>query len=145
MDFDEYSTAYLLYAPAKNPQGWNLDLAAFGQALDDAFPEVRYRQEDGHSARLSFWVMTAEGEEFDGFADNESRDTIALSSTTVDEAASFILWLRDAYLPAPDLIRFTSELAYERDIDTDWRIPAGGDHERVADELKQHLQVVVGG
>ncbi|MZG18066.1 hypothetical protein GTY44_32070 [Streptomyces sp. SID5914] len=49
------------------------------------------------------------------------------------------------YLPAPDLIRFTSELAYERDIDTDWRIPAGGDHERVADELKQHLQVVVGG
>ncbi|MFF8656457.1 hypothetical protein [Streptomyces huasconensis] len=145
MDFDEYSTAYLLYAPAKNPQGWNLDLAAFGQALDDAFPEVRYRQEDGHSARLSFWVMTAEGEEFDGFADNESRDTIALSSTTVDEAASFILWLRDAYLPAPDLIRFTSELAYERDIDTDWRIPAGGDHERVADELKQRLQVVVGG
>jgi hypothetical protein len=145
VDFDEYSTAYLLYTPAKNPQGWNLDLAAFGQALDDAFPEVRYRQEDGHSARLSFWVMTAEGEEFDGFADNESRDTIALSSTTVDEAASFILWLRDAYLPAPDLIRFTSELAYERDIDTDWRIPAGGDHERVADELKQHLQVVVGG
>ncbi|MBC3989623.1 hypothetical protein H8N00_12195 [Streptomyces sp. AC563] len=145
MDFDEYNTAYLLYAPAKNPQGSNLDLAAFGQALDDAFPEVRYRQEDGHSARLSFWVMTAEGEEFDGFADNESRDTIALSSTTVDEAASFILWLRDAYLPAPDLIRFTSELAYERDIDTDWRIPAGGDHERVADELKQHLQVVVGG
>ncbi|MET9549945.1 hypothetical protein ABZY36_32235 [Streptomyces sp. NPDC006627] len=145
MDFDEYSTAYLLYAPAKNPQGWNLDLAAFGQALDDAFPEVRYRQEDGHSARLPLWVMTAEGEEFDRFADNESRDTIALSSTTVDEAASFILWLRDAYLPAPDLIRFTSELAYERDIDTDWRIPAGGDHERVADELKQHLQVVVGG
>ncbi|GAA4797576.1 hypothetical protein [Streptomyces ziwulingensis] len=145
MDFDEYSTAYLLYAPAKNPQGWNLDLAAFGQALDDAFPEVRYRQEDGHSARLSFWVMTAEGEEFDGFADNESRDTIALSSTTVDEAAQFSLWLRDAYLPAPDLIRFTSELAYEGDIDTDWRIPAGGDHERVADELKQHLQVVVGG
>ncbi|MZG18067.1 hypothetical protein GTY44_32080 [Streptomyces sp. SID5914] len=80
MDFDEYNTAYLLYAPAKNPQGWNLDLADFGQALDDAFPEVRYRQEDGHPVRLSFWAMTAEGEEFDGFADNESRDTIALTS-----------------------------------------------------------------
>jgi hypothetical protein len=145
MDFDEYSTAYLLYAPAKDPKGWYLDLAAFGQALDDSFPEVRYRPEVGYPARLSFWVMRAEGEEFDGFADNESRDMIALSPTTVDEAASFILWLRDAYLPGPNLIRFTSELAYERDIDTDWRIPAGGDHEQVADELKQHLQVVVGG
>ncbi|MFE9120918.1 hypothetical protein [Streptomyces sp. NPDC007172] len=144
MDFDEYNTAYLLYAPAKNPQGWNLDLSAFGQALDDAFPEVRYQQEEGHAARLSFWAMTADGEEFDGFADNESRATIALSSTTVDEAATFILWLRDSYLPAPDLIRFTSELAYEREIDTDWRIPATGDHARIADEIKHHIQVVVG-
>jgi hypothetical protein len=145
VDFDEYNTAYLLYAPVKNPQGWNLDLSAFGRALDDAFPEVRYGPEEGHSARLSFWAMTDDGEEFDGFADNESRATIALSSATVDEAASFILWLRDSYLPAPDLIRFTSELAYEREIDTDWRIPATGDHERIADEIKQHLQVVVGG
>ncbi len=145
MEFDEYNTAYLLYAPAKNPQGWNLDLSAFGQALDDSFPEVRYRPEEGHPARLSFWAMTAEGEEFDGIADNESRDTIALSSTTVDEAAAFILWLRDRYLPAPDLIRFTSELAFAREIETDWRIPATGDHERIADEIKQHLQVVVGG
>ncbi|QNS05549.1 hypothetical protein [Streptomyces xanthii] len=144
MDIDAYNTAYLLYAPAKSPQGWNLDLAAFGLALEDAFPEVRHRQEGEHPGRLSFWAMTAEGEEFDGFADNESRDTIALSSTTVDEAASFILWLRDVYLPTPDLIRFTSELAYERDIDTDGRVPAGGDHERVAGELRRHLQFVIG-
>ncbi|MET9362176.1 hypothetical protein ABZX93_14800 [Streptomyces sp. NPDC006632] len=123
---------------------WNLDLSAFGQALDDAFPEVRYGPEEGHAARLSFWAMTADGEEFDGFADNESRATIALSSATVDEAARVILWLRDSYLPAPDLIRFTSELAYERKIDTDWRVPATGDHARIADEIKHHIQVVVG-
>lgn len=66
MHFDECNTAYLLYAPAKNPQGWSLDLAAIGQALDDSFPKVRYWQEDGHPSRLSFWAMTAEGEEFDG-------------------------------------------------------------------------------
>ncbi|SEE40023.1 hypothetical protein SAMN05216532_8095 [Streptomyces sp. 2231.1] len=142
MDLDEYQTTYLLYAPAKNPGGWNLDLAAFGAALEAAFPEVRYETRRGRQLRLSFWAVSEDGIEFTGFASNEGRDTIVLTDNTADEAAVFIAWLRDSFLPSPDLIRFSSEPAVEEGIETDWRMPASGDTTRIAEELKQHIQVV---
>ncbi|MFJ5034511.1 hypothetical protein ACIQB5_42155 [Streptomyces sp. NPDC088560] len=144
MNLDEYTTSFLLYAPAKNPHGWQLDLNAFGEALRDAFPEVGYQPEEGHPARLGIWVLTVDGIEFDGFADNETRDTIALSNNKIDEIAVFILWLRDSYLPSPDLIRFTTEAAFARGIETDWRVPTSGGVDRITEELRQHLLVVVG-
>ncbi|ANP48346.1 hypothetical protein J2Z21_009827 [Streptomyces griseochromogenes] len=145
MNIEEYTTSFLLYAPAKNPHGWQLDLNAFGEALRESFPEVGYQPEEGHPARLGIWVLTADGTEFDGFADNETRDTIALRGNTITEVASFIAWLRDSYVPSPDLIRFTTEVAFARGIETDWRIPAVGGVDRIEEELRQHLLVVVGG
>ncbi|MFF3361045.1 hypothetical protein [Streptomyces misionensis] len=142
MDLDEYQTTYLLYAPAKNPDGWNLDLPAFGEALEAAFAEVRYEARQGRQLRLSFWAMTEEGIEFTGYASNEGRDTVLLTDNTADEAALFIVWLRDVFLPAPDLIRFSSEPAVEKGIETDWRMPATGDRSRIAEELKHHIGVV---
>ncbi|MFF9024157.1 hypothetical protein [Streptomyces eurythermus] len=142
MDLDEYQTTFLLYAPAKNPAGWNLDLAAFGTALEAAFPEVRYETRQGRQLRLSFWAVTDEGIEFTGFVSNEGRDTVVLVDTTAEEAAVFITWLRDSYVASPDLIRFSSEPAVEVGIETDWRLPATGDTARIADELKHHIQVV---
>ncbi|MGN5382302.1 hypothetical protein ACQ4WX_49600 [Streptomyces lasalocidi] len=53
MDLDEYQTTCLLYAPAKHPAGWNLELAAFAAALDTAFPDVRYETRQGRQLRLS--------------------------------------------------------------------------------------------
>lgn len=144
MNFDEYTISFLLYAPAKSPQGWNLDLSEFGQALREAYPQVRYQPEEGHPKRLSFWALTDDGVEYTGFADNETRHTIALGENTIDEVAPFICWLRDTYLPSPDLVRFTSELAYARGIETDWRIPATGSEEQIIDEIQQHLRTVVG-
>jgi hypothetical protein len=145
VNFDEYSTSFLLYAPAKSPHAWQLDLSGFGEALHAAFPEVGYEPEEGHPARLGIWALTETGIEFDGFVDNETRDTIALSGNTVDEVAVFILWLRDSYLPSPDLIRFTTEAAFARGIDTDWRVPAAGGVDTIVEELQQHLRVIVGG
>ncbi|MFE2103162.1 hypothetical protein [Streptomyces sp. NPDC059468] len=142
MDLDEYQTTYLLYAPAENPGGWNLDLAAFGAALEARFPEVRYETRQGRQLRLSFWAVTEDGIEFTGFASNEGRDTVVLTDNTADEAAVFIAWFRDSVLPSPDLIRFSSEPAVEAGIETDWRMPASGDTTRIAEELKQHIQVV---
>ncbi|MEU2930586.1 hypothetical protein ABZ636_37010 [Streptomyces sp. NPDC007251] len=144
MDLDDYQTTYLLYAPAKNPASWNLDLAAFGAALDAAFPEVRYETRQGRQLRLSFWVVTQDGIEFTGFASNEGRDTVLLADTTASEAAVFIAWLRDTFLPSPDLIRFSSESAVERGVETDWRMPAAADVASIAEELKHHIQVVEG-
>ncbi|WP_346077793.1 MULTISPECIES: hypothetical protein [Actinomycetes] len=144
MDLDDYQTTYLLYAPAKDPNGWNLDLTAFGEALEAAFAEVRYETRHGRQFRLSFWAMTEEGIEFTGFASNEGRDTVLLDDNTADEAAVFIAWLRDVFLPTPDLIRFSSEPAVEKGIETDWRMPANGEQSRIADELKHHIEVVVG-
>ncbi|MGW7526578.1 hypothetical protein [Streptomyces sp. NPDC054783] len=45
---------------------------------------------------MGIWVLSADGTGFDGFADNETRDTIALQGHTVAEVAPFIAWLRDA-------------------------------------------------
>ncbi|KUN85551.1 hypothetical protein AQJ66_13670 [Streptomyces bungoensis] len=144
MDLDDYQTTYLLYAPAKNPAGWNLDLAAFGAALDAAFHDVRYETEQGRQLRLCFWAVTEDGIVFDGFATNEGRDTVLLTDNTPGEAAVFIAWLRDSFLPSPDLIRFTTEPAVERGIETDWRVPATADTASIAEELKHHIQVVEG-
>ncbi|MGW5200810.1 hypothetical protein [Streptomyces spiralis] len=144
MDLDDYQTTYLLYAPAKNPHAWRLDLTAFGEALQAAFPGARYETRQGRQLRLSFWAMTEDGTEFTGFASTEGRDTVLLSDNTPSEAAAFIAWLRDSFLPAPDLIRFSSELAVERGIETDWRMPAEADTTHIADELKHHIQVVEG-
>jgi hypothetical protein len=142
VNLDEYQTTFLLYAPAKNPGGWNLDLAAFAAALEAAFPEVRHETRQGRQLRLSFWAVTEDGVEFTGFASNEARDTVVLADNTADEAAVFVAWLRDSFLPSPDLVRFSSEPAVEEGIETDWRMPASGDTARIAEELKQHIQVV---
>ena len=144
IDLDECRTTYLLYAPAKNPGGWNLDLAAFGEALEAAFAEARYETRQGRQVRLSFWAMTEEGMEFTGFASNEGRDTVLLADNTAAEAAVFIVWLRDSFLPAPDLIRFSSEPAVEKGIETDRRMPVNGDRSRITEELKHHLGDVRG-
>ncbi|WP_326709266.1 hypothetical protein OG758_07650 [Streptomyces sp. NBC_01474] len=144
MNFDEYATSFLLYAPAKNSHGWNLDLQEFGAALRENFSDAGYEPEEEYPARLSFWVMDEQGVEFNGFADTEVRDTIALADSTVDEVAKFIVWFRDSCIPSPELIRFTSELAYARGIEADWRVPRTGGVAEVLDELQQHIQVVVG-
>ncbi|MER7921325.1 MULTISPECIES: hypothetical protein [unclassified Streptomyces] len=143
MDLDEYRTAYLLYAPAENPAGWHLDPAAFGADLEAAFAEVRHETRQGRQSRLSFWAMTEEGIEFTGFASGEGRDTVLLDENTADEAAVFIAWLRDAFLPAPDLFRFSSEPAVEKGIETDWHMSANGDRSHIAEELKSHVRAVV--
>ncbi|MGW0882823.1 hypothetical protein [Streptomyces sp. NPDC002671] len=88
--------------------------------------------------------MTQDGIEFTGFASNEGRDTVVLTDNTADEAAVFIAWLRDSFLPSPDLIRFSSEPAVERGLETDWRMPAAADTASIAEELKHHIQVVEG-
>ncbi|MFE7773521.1 hypothetical protein ACFU5O_06420 [Streptomyces sp. NPDC057445] len=53
-----------------------------------------------------------------------------------------LLWFRDAYLPAPEIVRFSSGSAVEQGIDSDWRLPADGGCARVAEELRHHLAVV---
>ncbi|WP_153813554.1 hypothetical protein [Streptomyces sp. SUK 48] len=143
MDLDEYRTAYLLYAPAESPAGWHLDPTTFGTALEAAFAEVRHEARRGRLFRLVFWAMTEEGTGFTGSASNEGRDTVLLDDSTADEAAAFIAWLRDDFLPAPDLIRFSSEPAVEKGIETDWRVPANGDRSCIAEELKRHVSAVI--
>ncbi|WP_178880334.1 hypothetical protein [Streptomyces acidiscabies] len=56
----------------------------------------------------------------------------------------FIRWLRDTVLPSPELIRFTTEGAVGKGIETDWRMPADGDEGRIAEELRHHIEVVEG-
>ncbi|MFI8768193.1 hypothetical protein ACIGN6_25230 [Streptomyces sp. NPDC053792] len=143
-DTNDIRTTFVFYAPEREPHVWALDLTGLGEALREPFPEVRYkvRQDRTHQGEpyLSFWA----GTEYDGTATVTGRDCVMLTDTTPGEAATFLLWLRDSYLPAPDLIRFSSEPAVERGIETDWHLPADGDARRLADELRHHLAVVHG-
>ncbi|MFF8512998.1 hypothetical protein ACF064_33495 [Streptomyces sp. NPDC015492] len=145
---DDDRTTFLFYAPERDPHAWGLDLAGLGEALRESFSQVRYKvlRDRTHQGEpyLSFWAGTDDGTEYDGTATVHGRDCVMLSDTTASEAASFLLWLRDTHLPAPDLVRFSSEPAVERGIETDWRLPADGDRARVADELRHHLSVVEG-
>ncbi|MEU4278038.1 hypothetical protein AB0F57_24470 [Streptomyces tanashiensis] len=144
---DDDRTTFLFYAPEREPHAWGLDLAGLGEALRESFAEVRYKvRQDRTQGKpyLSFWAGTDDGTEYDGTATVHGRDCVMLSDTTAAEAAPFLLWLRDTYLPAPDLVRFSSVPAVERGIETDWRLPANGDMARVADELRHHLSVVEG-
>ncbi|MFF9850206.1 hypothetical protein [Streptomyces litmocidini] len=146
--FDDDRTTFLFHAPEREPHAWALDLADLGEALRESFPEVRskVRQDRTHQGEpyLSFWAAADDGTEYDGTATAHGRDCVMLSDTTAGEAAPFLLWLRDTYLPAPDLVRFSSEPAVERGIETDWRLPADGDLARVSDELRHHLSAVEG-
>ncbi|MEU6167565.1 hypothetical protein [Streptomyces tanashiensis] len=145
---DDDRTTFFFYAPEREPHAWGLDLAGLGEALRESFAEVRDKvhQDRTHQGEpyLSFWAGTDDGTEYDGTATVHGRDCVVLSDTTAGEAAPFLLWLRDTYLPTPGLVRFSSEPAVERGIETDWSLPANGDMARMADELRHHLSVVAG-
>ncbi|MCZ0981627.1 hypothetical protein O1L60_29245 [Streptomyces diastatochromogenes] len=102
---DDDRTTFLFYAPGREPHAWALDLTGLGEALRESFPEVRYkvRQDRTHQGEpyLSFWASTDDGTEYDGTATVHGRDCVMLADTTAGEAAPFLLWLRDTYLPAP--------------------------------------------
>ncbi|MFE3187119.1 hypothetical protein ACFXKR_40730 [Streptomyces violascens] len=145
---DDEQTTFLLYAPERTPHAWGLDLAHLGDTLRGSFHDVSYevRQDDVHGGApyLWFWAVDRHGTGFDGTALVQGRDCIMLSSTTAGEAAGFVTWLRDSYLPAPDLIRYTSEDAIVEGIESDWKLPAASGEDDVAEELRHHLHVVSG-
>ncbi|MEU0395795.1 hypothetical protein ABZ208_24025 [Streptomyces sp. NPDC006208] len=145
---DDDPVTFLFYAPQKAPRAWALDLSRLGQAMREAYTEVRYkiRQDATRHGEpyLSFWVATGDGVECEGTATAHGRDCITLVDATAGDAGRFLAWFRDTCLPSPDLIRFSSGYAVERGIDSDWRLPAEGDQARVADELRHHLTVVDG-
>ncbi len=145
MNLNDYQASFFFYAPTKDPHAWNLDLAAFGEKLNAAFPQARAQTRgEGSDLRLSFWAVTADGVEYTGYASNQGRDTVLLSDNTITETAAFLTWLRDAVVPSFHLVRFSSEPAVLAGVETDWRLPAGAEQEQIIDELQQHVRVVEG-
>ncbi|MEV0282412.1 hypothetical protein AB0I22_39490 [Streptomyces sp. NPDC050610] len=145
-DLDDYETTYLVYAPGQDPHAWQLGLERLGDALKEAFPgaRARVRQDNIHGGEpyLSFWGTADDGTVFDGAATVHGRDCLYLVDIAAPQAAVFIEWLRDSFLPKPDSILFTTELAMEAGIATDWHIPAKGGREQIAEELLRHLEIV---
>ncbi|AJF63387.1 hypothetical protein [Streptomyces vietnamensis] len=122
---DDKRTTFLFYALEREPHAWGFDLAGLGEALRESFPEVRHkvRQDRTHQGEpyLSFWTGTGDGTGYDGTATVHGRDCMTPADTTAGEAALFLLWLRDTYLPAES------------------------DAARVVDELRHHLAVMDAG
>lgn len=55
------------------------------------------------------------------------------------EAARFALWLRDSFVPSPDLVRFTSEMALNNGDDAHGHLPPYGSVDEIAQTLQQHI------
>ncbi|MYV71562.1 hypothetical protein GT043_37695 [Streptomyces sp. SID2131] len=64
---------------------------------------------------------------------------VTLTDATADEAGVFAVWLRDSFVPAPDLVRFASSLAMANGEDTPSSLPTGGVQDDISDLLRRHL------
>lgn len=147
MDFEYVENFFLFYPPRDEPGGWNLDLAAFREALTAGFPGA-YGDLAGEGTRLprmDFWARTDDDVEFDGLASVEGRDCVAVGDNTVAEAARFVVWLRAAVVPQGAEIWFSSRAAVEAGFDErEWPVPAGADRAGVEAALRRHLADVHG-
>lgn len=145
MDFEYVETFFLFYPPRGEPDGWNLDLAAFRESLLAGFPAAAgdFAGEGTRLPRMDFWARTDDDVEFDGLASVEGRDCVAVGDNTAAEAARFVVWLRAAVVPPSGAVRFSSRAAVEAGFDErEWSVPDGADRAGVEEALRQHLAEV---
>ncbi|MFG2871494.1 hypothetical protein [Streptomyces sp. NPDC048338] len=93
---------------------------------------------------LDFEIELAPDVWIDGTAAMTDLDYayITLTDVTAGEAAVFARWLRDSFVPAPNLVRFGSSLAMANGEQDPWPLPVEGGEEEIATELRRHLDSV---
>lgn len=140
-----YRTNIGFYPPREDGGAWRSSLQELEEALRGAFahPVVEYRTSATHGQQvLSFEIALAPDVWIDGTSSMEGPDYafITLRDVTADEAAVFATWLRDSFVPAPDLVRFISSLAMANGEETPWVLPATGGNDTVLAEIRRHIE-----
>ncbi|MFE7118695.1 hypothetical protein ACFU99_25085 [Streptomyces sp. NPDC057654] len=140
-------TTFIFAPPVNDARAWNLRLDHLAECVERDFPGSYTRLEHGMGPRrnadaLSFEVEIAEGVWLDGLATTpyEGMGTVMACLASPREAAVLAAWLRDSFIPSPELIEFSSEAAMEGGEEASWRLPVSGPVEEIAETLRQHLE-----
>ncbi|MGW5021432.1 MULTISPECIES: hypothetical protein [Streptomyces] len=139
---------FLFVPPEEDAGAWNFRMDDFTQRLQNGFPGASLRDEGRTGPRgaetFAFEVELDPGEWIEGLVTSpfESIASVTVEKATTHEGARFAAWLRDLYVPAPDLVQFTTEFALGNGIDGQWPLPADGDAGALADVLQAHIDEV---
>ncbi|MFF3606977.1 hypothetical protein [Streptomyces sp. NPDC002463] len=137
-------TNFAFYPPEGDGGAWHATLDSLERALREAFPDptIGHRRSGVREMTvLDFEIELAPDVWVDGTAAITEPDYayITLTDVTADEAGAFVVWLRDSFAPAPDLVRFASSLAMANGEETPSPLPAQGSREDIGDLLRRHL------
>ncbi|WUH91651.1 hypothetical protein OG900_17095 [Streptomyces sp. NBC_00433] len=141
-DTYEHRTMFFFQSGEDDPHGWGLEFERFARCLGEGFPQANsVLQEAGSTrARLGIWAETDDGVEFSGMVSLGAQDTVLIEDNSAEEAARFVMWLRQEVVPAGRPIMVGSEAAIDAGLEAgDCRIPDDADAAGVADTLRRHL------
>ena len=122
-------TTFSFAAPVDDATAWHLRLDGLASSLTEAFPEGAATLEGGLGPReadsLSFEVPLGEGVWLRGLATSPYPEmgSVMVMDASAAEAAAFGVWLRDSFVPSPELVHFTSEMALDRGEEAYWVVP----------------------
>ncbi|MFG2974760.1 hypothetical protein ACGFYY_17460 [Streptomyces sp. NPDC048331] len=115
-DLAELRTMYV-FTPIGG-ETWGLTFDSFRAHLLAGDPEAFLQVDEGHTGPvrnvgLQFGVTLGE-EELEGFA-LLSPEGVAVKNCTAQEAANFVIWLRDQVVPQNEIVTFNTEWGIEED------------------------------
>lgn len=140
-------TNFSFYPSPDSGAGWGSSLEYLERALRESFPDpyLEYRTSAVHNVTvLDFEVALGPNVFANGTAAVEGADYayVTLLGATADEAATFAIWLRDHFAPAPHAVWFASSLAMANGAEAPTAlIPDGGTSE-IARQLYEHLAAI---
>ncbi|MFD7231083.1 hypothetical protein [Streptomyces sp. NPDC059881] len=139
-------TTFSFAPPVDSATAWHLHLEDLATKITEAFPGASTDVEGDLGPRsadaLSFEVPLGDGVWLEGLATTPYPEvgSIMVMQASAEEAAHFAVWLRDSFVPSPDLVHFTSELALDAGVDTYGIIPPHGSTDEIARTLQQHIE-----
>ena len=135
---------FVFAPPEDNGGAWQASLETFRDALERAFPDA-FLETNTSSLRdvpvLDFEIEVAPEVWVTGTAAMPAPDYahVSIIDVTVDAAALFAQWLRDAYVPSPTSVRFLSSFVMENGDEVPWPLPATGDAAAIEAMMRSHL------
>ena len=144
-DQDALRTTFSFAPPVNDAAAWHLQLDDLAAKITEAFPgastslggDLGPRSADA----LTFEVPLGDGVWLEGLATTPYPEigSIMVMQASAAEVAQFAAWLRDSFVPSPDLVHFTSELALNNGDDAYWVLPPHGSVDEITQTLQQHI------
>ncbi|MGI5403767.1 hypothetical protein ACQEVG_30805 [Streptomyces sp. CA-135486] len=138
-------TTFCFAPPVDDAAAWHLQLDDLAAKITEAFPgastslggDLGPRSADA----LSFDVPLGDEVWLEGLATTPCPEigSVMVMQASAAEAAPFAAWLRDAFVPSPDLVHFTSELSLNNGDDAYWVLPPNGGVDEIAQMLQEHI------